>query len=89
MSTTEEFILKENTYEEEVQIDEARAVVIRVSRTRASSGQAAIFLKIGSNKRIEISNDATAYGNAYHDVASSIAELLTKAVDDPCALPKS
>jgi hypothetical protein len=89
MSSAEEFLLKENTYEDVVEIDEARMVTLRVSRTRTSTGQAAIFLKIGSNKRIEISNDATTYGNAYLDVAGAIVTLLTKALDNPCQLPKN
>jgi hypothetical protein len=89
MSSAEEFLLKENTYEEKVEIDEARTVTVRVSRTRTSDGQAAIFLKIGSNKRIEISNDATTYGDAYIDVAGAIVTLLTRALNNPCALPKT
>ena len=89
MPTSEEFLLKENTYEEEVRIDEARVVTVRVSRTRTSKGQAAIFLKVGDNKRIEMSNDATTYGNAYGKVAAAISNLLMKAADDPCALPKT
>jgi len=89
MSTSEEFLLKQNTYEEEVPIDEARTVLIKVSRTRTSDDNAAIFLKIGDNKRVEITNDANTYGNAYTEVVRSIIDMLTKAVDDPCALPKT
>jgi hypothetical protein len=89
MSKAEEFLLKEQTYEEKVVIDEARVVTIRVSRTRTSAGQAAIFLKIGDNKRIELSNDATTYGDAYSNVAAAIVALLTRALDNPCQLPQT
>jgi hypothetical protein len=88
MQTSEDFLLKQQTYEEEVEIDEARSVTVKVSRTRTSAGQNAIFLKVGAEKRIELSNDATTYGDAYTDVAKAIVNLLTEAMDDPCSLPK-
>lgn len=84
---TENFLLKEDTYETDVRIDEARAVTVRVSRTRTSAGQAAIFLKVGDNKRIEISNDAKTYGDEYVAVVSAIITLLQKAMDNQCQLP--
>jgi hypothetical protein len=85
----EEFILKQNSYEEEVQVDECRSHTIKVSRTRTSAGHCAIFLKVGDKPRIELSNDATTYGDAYTKMASTIATLLRKAIDDPCSLPRT
>lgn len=89
MSTSEEFLLKQNSYSKTVEIDEARSVEIKVSRTRTSEGHCSIFLKIGEEKRIEIANSANTYAGAYTEVAIAIANLLKEAIDNPCALPKT
>lgn len=89
MSTTEEFILKQNSYEESVEIGACRKTSIKVSRTRTSDGKCAIFLKIGGEKRIELSNDESTYGDEYVKMASTLATLLRQAVDDPCSLPRT
>ena len=84
MST--EFVLREQNYESKVLINAALQTTIRVSRTRTSSGDRAIFLKVGEQKRIEFSSGK--YGDKYTEVVTQIIELLTAALEDPCTLPK-
>jgi len=86
MSTAEDFILRERTFLDTVDINRAQLLDIRVSRTRTSKGHAAIFLKIGAEKRIEISREK--YGESYLDIATAIVNTLKQALDDPCSLPK-
>lgn len=83
-----DFILREKTYEASVNIGtHGMQTTLRVSRTRTSKGQAAIFLKIGDNKRIEFSNDPEAYGDSYSEVVDNVIQLLTQALEDPCSCP--
>ena len=83
-----DFILRERTFKETINIGtQGMLSEIRVSRTRTSDGHAAIFLKLGTNKRIEFSNDAQAYGDNYTDVVKTVIALLTKALEDPCSCP--
>lgn len=84
-----DFILREKTYKETINIGTTGMLSeIRVSRTRTSAGHAAIFLKLGTNKRIEFSNDKDAYGDNYTEVVKTVVALLTKALEDPCSCPK-
>ncbi len=74
---------------------EGDLIPVSVMRTRTSSGHAQITLRVG-NQQIEFSNEITAvakdgtgvFGGNYEAAVRAIADLLERAADEPCTLPK-